>query len=304
MSWSGPVSLLSGLPSGVRHVRWLLRYADPRVAMIWFSWAASLFGAFVLFEDVVRAVVPGMPYEHQIYDAFGLLPGWVVGSAFVVGAFALVWGVAGEVRRVVQGAAVLLLAAWVYTFVMLPLASLVQGTFLPTAFARYAAPIPVAWWVYARAAYKGGFLGPGVLPRHRRPAVTTGFAAVVCVPALGFAFADVIVGAQVGPGTGHIPEAVWALAGTVVTALLVYFGQRYAKRTDLSGQSLAETLEHNRFMMGLLNEQAGSREREIDHVRGQLSLVLPVRDVQDAWCRNHCPAFADRPTGLPSATGP
>ena len=283
---------MGAIGMALRRTGHLLRYGDPRTAMVWFGWAASLFGSFVLADSVLVRFRAQTPLEGTLYNSFGVLPGWLVGGAFVVAAGALVWGVAAENRAVIRRAALALMAAWVYVWLTIPVLGVVAGQVYPTAFARYSSPLPVAWWIYARAAYAGGFLGPGVVARDRSGLGAA--SAVVVVPAAVVALAEAVM-LQVEPTAG-VPAAAWGVIGAAITALLAYLGQRYAKKTDMNTQLGSDAAEHNRFLLGFYNEQIVTTAKELEHVRGQLSEILRRQETQDHWCRNNCPTYRDRPT--------
>lgn len=290
----------------VFRLRHILRYGDPRPAMLWFAWGAGLFGALVLVADLVRLFHVPTPVERVTMAAFRFLPGWLVGTSFLAASAVLAWGVVAERRLVIQRAALVLLAVWIYTWLTIPFAAaLGSGNFFATAFARYFSPIPVAWWIYARASYQGGFLGPGVVARERTGAKIA--AAAVVVPSVALASLDVVLAQAFSADV--LPEAAWVIIGGVVTALLTYLGQRYAKRTDAATAFSAETFEHNRFLFGayghVLEERTAelrAAREELAHARGQLTGILRLQEAQDHFCRNNCPTFVQRPTtiGLPS----
>ncbi|MAQ92621.1 MAG: hypothetical protein CMM84_03695 [Rhodothermaceae bacterium] len=277
----------------LRRVLDILRYDDPRAGMIWSAWAASLFGSFVLADSLVRLVRERTATETGLYAVFDLLPGWVLGGAFAAAAWVLVYGVVRESREMIQRAALVLLFGWVYVWFALPVASAFDGAFLATAFARYTSPIPLAWWVYTRASYPDGFLGPGVVARPKPGA--SAIASLVVAPAAGLALVQSALAQAAGSGGDALSPAVWGAIAVVVTGLLTYLGQRFAKRSDMSTAWASETWEHNRWLVGTILAEREQVKTQLVELEQRFNEAMERQETRDRFCRANCPAFPDRP---------
>lgn len=275
----------------------LIRYGDPRLAFVALAWHAAIFGALSFADAVVAWLRPATGVEAEIYASYGIVPPWIVGLAFIAGAFAVAYAAAGGGRHAGRIGTMVILGGWIYVFVTIPVASAANSVWLPTAFARYGSPLAVALWAWVRASHSAGWLGPSPPPqsptRHRAQYAA---AMVVFPPAALALLLDATAANPV------LEPAAWTALGVIATAVLGYLGNRYGKKTELDTALGSEAVKHNQFLFGLygeqvtdLRQQLATKAAELAHVRGQLGAHLATRDVQDNYCRSHCEHFLHRP---------
>ena len=256
--------------------------------MVIFAWHAALFGSSLLGGELANAFRTETAVEVAVYGWFGLIPPVVVGAVFVVAAAYLTRGVIDRRRAEIRRAAAFLLAAWVYTWLAIPVANAVDGVVLASAFGRYSSPLPVAWWAYTRASYQSGWLGPN--PSPRRPLGTAVAAAVVAPTAIVGVLDAVLLQTTAVPGGQLLEPALWTGVGVVLTAVLGFLGTRFASKKDLDKEMGAAAIEHTQFLFGQYGSQPSDAKAELLHTRGQLSEALRREEERERRCRQ-CPTY-------------
>ena len=265
-------------------IRYILRYADPRPAVVLFAFHAATFGAAVTTGDVVEMFGSK---RFVLFTSFGLIPESAVGLVFLAVAFVMVRSVALCQPKALQKAALVGLFAWVYTLVTIPVAMLWKFQFAPTGLARYLTPVVAAWWIYARASSAGVYLNQ---TNGQKGRVGSVIALVVVLPpvALSLLFQVLTLPDVIGP-------AAWTALGAVLTGMLKLLGDRYASKNDVDKVMGSEAIKHNQFLFGIHGQLLHEYQQELERTRIQLSSLLDLQEKRDYFCRNTCPTYPQRP---------
>lgn len=273
----------------------LLLHTDPRAAMLIFAMHMATFGAAILGDVAARrlATTSNIVIGSTVYQAFEVVPPWLVGTLFEVSAVALVVGVTRGRMWLIRYGALWGMALWIFSFVSIAVVPAFGGVWFLPAWARYGSPVLASWWVYLRAPAAGVWWRPVRTPRTWRTALVLlppVFVAEAIVDGAHAALSDVVAAAAVGG------------AVTLLVAVAKTIADRIKARQSSVALESGHAIQRDQFLWGITVDQlqrALDRVAHLEHAYKAMQDQWSARERQieeaNAFCRAHCDLFRNRP---------